>query len=456
MLAFVGETIASLVIVYVINLKLRVYSFKLKEASAVAIVVVSFGLLIYLLNQGFATSAVLSNISFVIALTIAVYIQTRQFASSAFYAMFSVIIILFSSSILSAGLSLAHLLMPGLPIGREAVTGSIHYLIVFTASVFIVSVLISFRLGLYMKKMTTGYDSILRKKLFTYLMYGAVITLATFFVNTFLRYIIDDEAIQTLLYTSTMAAGFAYLVFAIMTLANNLRMELELSHKDERMADMIAYSAIIESAASDLQQFKHDHANLILGFEGFLDKEDWDGFREYYNRYKSKFAESAKETDAFMVKVDDVQISALKGIILNKSMMAQQRGIKLRLEVGDDVRLENNNDAFELCRIFGILMDNAIEACTDVNDAEVGVLMAKDRDDVLVVIENTCLEEPPMSVMFDKGFSTKGVGRGLGLYNVSQTIARSERMILGTTWAEGVLCQKLRLLGNQRSAKMGG
>jgi len=320
-------------------------------------------------------------------------------------------------------------------------------LAIYLCLIFLISYTISRKYGNYLYEKIRIFDDTLKKKLAQYLLYGAVITLAVFFVLIFLRYVLADEAILTLVYALALAISFTYLIFATFAFANSTRMEIELRHKEELMHNLQAYTVRVDSISQKLQNFKHDNMNMMLGFGKSMEAGDWGGLRDYYKEYMAAFTQSVSENDAIVKKLKNIHIPPLTSILLAKYVQAQQQNTEMWVEVADTITIPDNDYILlDICRIAGILLDNALEACKDVKDAEVRFLAMNEDSGPMFVFENTCHKPPPINELYRKGFSTKGTSRGLGLHNAAQILAKNPRVTIETNAVNGAFVQKLRVL----------
>jgi Predicted signal transduction protein with a C-terminal ATPase domain len=71
----------------------------------------------------------------------------------------------------------------------------------------------------------------------------------------------------------------------------------------------------------------------------------------------NKIIEGNKNIDM----LSNLKITGLKGLISSKILDSQAKGIKAKIEMFEDIS-ENSAGIIDICRIIGILMDNAIEA----------------------------------------------------------------------------------------------
>ena len=109
-------------------------------------------------------------------------------------------------------------------------------------------------------------------------------------------------------------------------------------------------------------------------------------------------------------------------LILNdKIQLANQLGIQFKTDI-DDVNLDFISD-FDMTTIFGNLLDNAIEACKDLeNNKTVRVRINQFHNFIIINISNTLNKHP--NLHNGKLETTKRGHSGIGLSNVRKTVER--------------------------------
>jgi len=129
-------------------------------------------------------------------------------------------------------------------------------------------------------------------------------------------------------------------------------------------------------------------------------------------------------------RVSHVLIPELNGLLLVKFAYALARDIELEIDIADPVRSIPIN-LIDLCRIVGIIIDNAIEELTS-KDYEHKVLrfgILINRSETLIVCTNSCQTLPDVEQIFEKCYSTKDGNEGLGLYNLRKICKKSTNTI---------------------------
>ena len=180
--------------------------------------------------------------------------------------------------------------------------------------------------------------------------------------------------------------------------------------------------------------FKHDFGNIMQSFGGYIATKDLDGLEKMYNDVlcECKEINNIKSFDK-----EIINNPAIYNLINNKYLLAKKYDIKINLEVYIDFN-SLKIKTYELCRILGVLLDNAIEAAKDCEEKIISIKFLKDNynNRNLVVIENTCKNYLiDINKIKEKGFSTKKnkLFHGLGLWKVNQIIKKNENLRLYTT-----------------------
>lgn len=108
----------------------------------------------------------------------------------------------------------------------------------------------------------------------------------------------------------------------------------------------------------------------------------------------------------------------IRGIVAQKRDVCIKLNVKFSLYVQNKIKIAKKD---ELSHLLGIYLDNAIEAVTNLVEPEVRIGFYKDE----ITISNKYDGIIELDRMDDKGYSTKGPGRGYGLYLASEILKKS-------------------------------
>jgi len=434
------------ILIYIIFANIRKSSVNALEALVVIVPMFTLVMFIFSLNFAFGITAILGNGAYVIVMTLIMARKNKNINLSLVYAIFANVIVLLSGNLAGAVLTLAYFVFPDfIVIGRDGVIDSVVMSIAYAAIAFTIAFTVSRMLGCSFHARISTFDAQMQRKLVSLILPGAFITLGVFFVVVFLRYIPGTESILILAYALSLSIIFIYLVFSIFTFTDSLYKDIELKHKDELLHNLEAYTEDVEDMATQMRQFRHDHKNLMLGFRAHADNKDWESFDEYYERYMGEFDAGSDAIEVSRDRLGNIKTPELKSILFAKFLQASTIGIDAFIEVERELTINDGYCLLDTCRITGILMDNAIEACKDVEDAIIRFMATMVEDGVHLVFQNTCLVSPPMNQITQKGFTTKEDARGLGLHNVSQMVAKNKNLTIKTSIKENFFTQELKI-----------
>lgn len=139
------------------------------------------------------------------------------------------------------------------------------------------------------------------------------------------------------------------------------RIYLEQKKSSQYHARIAAYQ-MLEEQYSQLERLRHDMKNHVIALLGLLENREWEKMGEYLDdmRDGGGLGEAGEVTGN---KVVDV-------LLYQKKQAAQNRKIKWEC----DVRIPRQCciNEFDLCILFGNILDNAVEACERVACGETG------------------------------------------------------------------------------------
>lgn len=185
------------------------------------------------------------------------------------------------------------------------------------------------------------------------------------------------------------------------------------------MEDLTGTRYLVDSMRAN----NHDFTNKLHVILGLIQMEMY----EEATTYIENISLLQRETIGKIMKnIDDPAIAAL---LIGKTARASELNIRFILRegfhyIGTDMSLPSEM----LVTIIGNLIDNAFEAMNNANDykSEKELLFGifSRPNAVLITIDDTGMgiSEKDFKTIFENGFSTKGDGRGTGLYQVKTMV----------------------------------
>lgn len=253
--------------------------------------------------------------------------------------------------------------------------------------------------------------------------FGIVLVSTQIYMITF--YVSNIPFFVTLISILCLIAYFIISLYTIFTVA-------ELETTSMKLEEAELYNKTLQILHDNIRAFKHDFWNIVQGIGGYIGKNDMEGLKKYY----AKLVEDCHQVNNLTaLSPSVVNNPAVYNVLAHKYHKADELGIKINLDVFMDLN-ELNINSYELTRILGILMNNAIEASKECEDKTINVTFRKDnkRPMQLIIIENTYKDKNiDTEKIYEKGYSTKEGNTGLGLWEIRQIMKKHNNLNLYTT-----------------------
>lgn len=258
------------------------------------------------------------------------------------------------------------------------------------------------------------------------------ITLIFFYINLF--HLSNRVDLATIKFNTFLF--IFYFIFMIILLAFILKIffkEQKFKEKETQYENFLIYVSMLEKANKDVQKFRHDYINILLTLKNFIDTNNLNDLRLYFEESILNFEKKTLDDQKILNHLKNIEVLGLKGLITSKAIIAQEQNILFSLEVPSTIQNIDFN-LINLTRILGIFLDNAIESAQNCTDGSIQLaLLNLDELQTLIIIKNS-LDNASINIadIFNDSSSSKGNGRGLGLSIVKQIIESEDNVILNT------------------------
>lgn len=180
-----------------------------------------------------------------------------------------------------------------------------------------------------------------------------------------------------------------------------------------------SFNPLINDLMGKLKANEHEyknHLNTIWSIAQVTASED---IKQKLQEYISNIVDDTEEFSMLL----NVENTIIKAVLYNKGQRAEKLGVKYTYNVRSnfkDIFLDNS----ELTVILSNLLNNAIEATSVIKKKELEVFIEEDNKYYIIDVKNRTegLKVEDLSNIFKMGYSTKGEGRGYGLYNVKSIV----------------------------------
>lgn len=246
--------------------------------------------------------------------------------------------------------------------------------------------------------------------------------LATIAMSTLLYVLGNNYKLNVVFTTNFLMFLIFFLLVIILVGEKNSYVKLSDDYEN-----LFHYVKIFEDWIEDEQLIRHEYKNQLAVLR-CLTKE---------KKVKNKIDEIISDTiniDNHMInQLKNLPSGGLKGLLYYKIAVARNNGINIEVDVSQDaspvLNTLNPDELKIISKLVGIYCDNAIEAAKETKKKIVLIEIYEINNIANIVISNTCKENKVLLNRYDKGVSTKGKGRGNGLYF-------AKKMLNKNTWIE--------------------
>ncbi|MGL4108224.1 sensor histidine kinase [Clostridium sp. LP20] len=274
---------------------------------------------------------------------------------------------------------------------------------------------------------------------------NAFLILLIFTVNT---YFISNSTEDKGLYIFSIVVSVIYSIVIIylgVYSFKGMKNQVEESARKRQIEDLTEYNRNLEEMYNDMRKFRHDYINILSSMVGYMEDEDMDGLKKYFNKNILPLGTEMGKNNLSIGLLHNIKIKEIKGIILTKILKAQELGVEVIIDIGEEIE-EANIDMIDLCKALGILMDNAIEAAARCEEGKIKIGFVKNKGTIYIIVINSIADiVAPIYKIYEKGFSTKGKSRGLGLSNLKEIVTKYPNVSLDTVIEEKEFHQILEL-----------
>ena len=249
---------------------------------------------------------------------------------------------------------------------------------------------------------------------------------------------------ENFLFNSLLFVFYVCLLFVLFMHVTNSYIK-DLNEEQEQNKGLQEYTAQLEQLYDDLSGFRHDYINILLTLKESIYLEDIQTVKDIYETIIKPTEHYVRSNNYVLGKLRNLTVNEVKSILAAKISHAQAQKITIKLEIVDKIE-DIYMDLVDFCRIFAILLDNAIEAAVEVESPFISIALIQDRGHQRIEIENNCLSRDlNLKEITKKGVSSKGKHRGHGLYIVNQLLEKNRYVTLETSYQSRIFTQSLTI-----------
>ncbi|HDW2819956.1 TPA: sensor histidine kinase [Staphylococcus aureus] len=307
-----------------------------------------------------------------------------------------------------------------------------------------VSLLATYLVRISLKKLKKSYLSLNR----TYMIIISFVLFATFAFFYIYSTNTSSNGDSLIPYALVFIGLIIFISVVILIMSLFTLKEMKYKRNQEEIETYYEYTLKIEAINNEMRKFRHDYVNILTTLSEYIREDDMPGLRDYFNKNIVPMKDNLQMNAIKLNGIENLKVREIKGLITAKILRAQEMSIPISIEIPDEVTHINLN-MIDLSRSIGIILDNAIEASTEIDDPIIRVAFIESENSVTFIVMNKCADDiPRIHELFQESFSTKGEGRGLGLSTLKEIADNADNVLLDTIIENGFFIQKVEIINN--------
>lgn len=252
-----------------------------------------------------------------------------------------------------------------------------------------------------------------------------VLTLASvlvIFFNLSKKIVINEGSITSIIIMLT----FVVILYSL------VKQKIENNKIVEKYDKLLEFIKKYEIGIDEQKSLRHESKNQLLTIKTkLIEKRASKEIIEYIDNLIDEHKGYAEDKYG---KFQYLPANGIKGLFYYKAMEAEEKGIKLSINVSEKVEgsfLEKLKveDFKQLGRLIGIYLDNAIEASEASKKKQLGIEVYKKEKDILMIISNTYDGKIDEESVGKIKYTTKGKNHGYGLMLASRILTENKRFV---------------------------
>ena len=173
----------------------------------------------------------------------------------------------------------------------------------------------------------------------------------------------------------------------------------------------------------------HENKNELLTIRSMIVKKE-QNIPEYIDKIIDN---KIKDDEKLMFDTNTIPAGGLRAVVYSKLLIMKDKKIKFDLNVDRKVRtvelIELGEDMMlDICKIVGVFLDNAIEAVSELKQKYINITLFTDDDYLNIEISNNFKGSIDLTIIDEKGYTSKSQGHGYGLTLVKQIISKNNKL----------------------------
>lgn len=207
----------------------------------------------------------------------------------------------------------------------------------------------------------------------------------------------------------------------------------KLKNKSIYYDNLMLYINTTEKLLENYQKINHENKNQLLVIKSFMKNNN-----EVVSIINEILNDNNETENSWINKLIYIQNSGIKGLFYYKMSEMIKNNLVITINVSKKVKnfkFDNmsSSNYKDVCRIIGVLLDNAKEASKESNEREVSIeILVNSKNNLEIIIANSFIGNIDINSINNIGYSTKGRGRGIGLSLVKDIVNTNKTINIKT------------------------
>ena len=186
----------------------------------------------------------------------------------------------------------------------------------------------------------------------------------------------------------------------------------------------------------------HEYNNQLMVLSGYLDCKNIDKMKDYL---KTIIKDHRTGEDYDTKQLSKLPKGGLKELLYYKIAKMDELCIEYYLDIDEtfikNIEKTSVNNYSDMTKIFGVLIDNSIDASRDTK-GEVEINLSTKEDYLIIIIKNQ-VNKINMNKLGKNRYTTKGIGHGFGLQVVNRIIKNNKSLDVSYDLEDNQLIQTI-------------
>ena len=193
----------------------------------------------------------------------------------------------------------------------------------------------------------------------------------------------------------------------------------------------------------------HENKNMLLTIRAMILNNEKDVPKYIDTIVKSKY----NDNENLLKQISIIPSGGLRATIYSEILKIQSHNIKYNLNIDSKVSFKDlieldTNTTIDVCKIIGVLIDNAIDEVCKLKEKNIGISIFLEKNLLKIKISNNYKTNIDLSKIYQEGYTTKGNGHGYGLPLVKSIINNNDKLSneieLNSKLFSQIICIKIK------------